>query len=460
MGIHILFIVLYYLLSGILPAEVICGIFTVHCVLAVLRDISNKEKLHLMYVFYTGSIIGALANLSYIYKIHTFGVSETSMYRYVSPEHVSDGILIWAIGNSCIFLGYEMFKKSSFASIAINIPRDMPRKAFYVILTLLIIQFTSLIAILRMLTGGVLILIWVSAIFGIMFYARLWALERNNTYRNYAIILCLLQLWSALNTSFLRFELLTPFFSLFAGYFVGKGSLKYLLSYRIVPIFIFFAVFALFFGRLGGSRSHFIDAFTEERVEENQSYVYEDAEDDKGALFERSSNIAQLSNVVRLTERNGFYGGEVSAPILAAFVPRFLWPDKPQIQLGAWFAVEIGVARRDENGRANNSVNMTIPGNLYLDFGWLGVILGCTLFGGFIAALWNAAKFHSSPYNLTGTLWGGYLMLYSLFGIGADLQIVVSLISSYLSFFVLKKFVQPMFQRMGARKLMARAIGR
>jgi hypothetical protein len=112
------------------------------------------------------------------------------------------------------------------------------------------------------------------------------------------------------------------------------------------------------------------------------------------------------------------------------------------IQLGAWFALEIGVAAELDGGRANNSVNMTIPGEFYLDFGWIGLFIGCFLFGGLVAAFWNAAKFMDSPYNITGTLWGGYLLLYALGGIGADLQIVISLTSTYIVFFIIKKIAQ------------------
>ena len=85
---------------------------------------------------------------------------------------------------------------------------------------------------------------------------------------------------------------------------------------------------------------------------------------------------------------------------------------------------------------------MTIPGEFYLDFGWIGLVIGCLFFGGLLAMFWNAARFMESPYNLSGTLWGGYLLLYALGGIGADLQIVVSLVSTYIVFLIIKKIAQ------------------
>jgi hypothetical protein len=146
---------------------------------------------------------------------------------------------------------------------------------------------------------------------------------------------------------------------------------------------------------------------------------------------------------VNLVEKNGLYLGQASAPLVAALVPRFLWPDKPQIQLGAWFALEIGAASiSSTSGRANNSINMTIPGELYLDFGWFGVVVGGILFGGLVGLFWNAAKFNDSAYNILGALWGGYLLLFALFGIGADLQIIVTLLSTYIIFLVIKKLAK------------------
>jgi hypothetical protein len=457
MGIHILFIALYATLSQALSAETMCIIFIGHCVLCMLLDLSKKVPLHLLYMYYVGAIIGTLANLTFIYNIHTFGLKENSMYRYVVPQYIDDAIMLWTIGNSCVFLGYTAFRKATFPPISMQMARNAPRNAFYVILLLVFLQLTGNVGFLRLLTGGAFIVISSLSVIGILFYARLWAVENNNTYRNYALVLCALQTWIVLNTSYLRFDLLSPFFSLFAGYFIGKGSLKFIFSYRIIPVIAFLVIFSLFFQRLGGSRAHFITAFSQEATaSDTKSFTYDDKEEDKGALFERTANIAQLTNVVRLTERNGLYAGSATAPLLAAFIPRFLWPDKPIIQLGAWFAVEIGVATLDEAGRANNSINMTIPGHLFLDFGWIGLIVGCFLFGGFISALWNASLFNSSAYNLTGTVWGGYLLLYAMLGMGSDLQISVSLISAYLTFFLVKKVIQPMLYRVQPRKLMAR----
>ena len=82
---------------------------------------------------------------------------------------------------------------------------------------------------------------------------------------------------------------------------------------------------------------------------------------------------------------------------------------------------------------------MTIQGHLFLDFGYMGIVIGCMLIGGFLALLWSSTDFYRSPYNITGITFGGHLLMSALTGIGSDLQILVTLISYYLIFIFLKR---------------------
>jgi len=61
-------------------------------------------------------------------------------------------------------------------------------------------------------------------------------------------------------------------------------------------------------------------------------------------------------------------------------------------------------------------------------------------FTAFIGLLWNSTRFYSSEYNISGTIFGGYIFILSI-GSYADLQIVITLLSTYLIFLALKKFV-------------------
>jgi hypothetical protein len=282
---------------------------------------------------------------------------------------------------------------------------------------------------------------------GVLFFAKLWASTDDKKYRNYAVILLLIQTYNALFHSYLRFEIIIPSVIFGIGYFSGKRTSDYLLSYRVLPLVIFLGLFFSIFSELEGYRSNFATGiediyFNSSDEEDDEPLDAYATSVDRGGAFDRASTLGQITAILNLVNNNGFYDGTASAPLVAALIPRALWPDKPKVALGQWFAIEIGTAfiREGKTG-ANNSINMTIPGELYLDFGWFGVILGCFLFGGFFAALWNASQFYLSPYNLTGAIWGGYILLNSLAGVSGDLQIIITLLSFYIVFLLIKRFV-------------------
>lgn len=432
-------------LSRLLPAEMISMLMILHCTLNLISDLSQKRQLNLMTPYYAGVILAMIANIVMLNRIEIYGISETFMYGYIDLESVSEATLVLCLGNSAIFMGYELFTKTSFPSICVEIQNQRTiRHLFTFIVVFTLMHVTGYGIDMAIFGGGVQKVFSLLIVVGIMFFARLWAAEDSKTYRGYAIFLCLMQTVIALYGSFLRSELLTPVMALAVGYFIGKGNVRYALSYRMIPLIAVLAIFSLFFQNLGGNRSHFIDAFKESNNADktNTSYLVVQETDKDNGLLLRNANIAQVSRVVKLVKENGHYKGTASAPLLAAFIPRFIWPDKPIVQLGAWYALEIGVATELEDGRANNSVNMTIPGELYLDFGWIGLFIGCFFFGSLMAAFWNAAQFMDSPYNISGTLWGGYLLLYALAGIGPDLQIVISLTSTYIVFLIIRKILQ------------------
>lgn len=423
----------------------------VHCLSYLASSIfsrNKKSKLNLLSAFSIGVIITTLANTIFLYRLEIYGVSFESMYHYVLPKHTLNAAVLWSIGNSFIYIGYEFFSRKSFPSLRVEINSDKVLDTiFWVVFGLFVLNFTGNLVRLNFISGGLQKTLILFNDMSVLFFARLWGKEGKNKYRNYAITLCVFRVTIAVISAYLRIELVQPFIVFFGGYFLGKGSIKYLFSYRVLPMIGIFLFFATIFGTLGANRAHFSEVFKGKekdvsKVEVAPSYAISSAAaSDRNNVLVRGANMAQLSNIFGLVERRGFYNGKVTIPLLYAFIPRFLWPGKPIVELGAWYALEIGVATISVTGRANNSINMSIPGQLYLDFGYLGVILGCFFFGGIVAMFWNAAEFDSSPYNLIGSLWGGYLLFFALFGIGADMQILITFTSTYLSFFLIKKII-------------------
>ena len=232
--------------------------------------------------------------------------------------------------------------------------------------------------------------------------------------------------------SYLRSAVITPLFAVVLGAVVGERSISVLRRPTFYPVYGIAAAFVVYFGALAEVRQ---SSGGVERLE-----MIRDLSDQEGelarprqTLTSRMTSFNQLSRVGDLVEINGFYDGSTLEYLSYAFVPRFLWPEKPSIAKGAWFALEIGQAWVRPDGRITNSVNMTVPGELYLNFGWLGVLIGCLAFGGLLGVLWSCSGFWQSDANTLGAMFGFYL-LWVAFGLGADLQIVVTLIAVYLLF--------------------------
>lgn len=423
--------------------------FIIHCISFIARQAFSKKhktKLNLMSTFSAGVAITALGNAVFTYRLGLYGLNRDSMYSYVKLDYVAEAAMLWSVGNTFIFIGYEWAQKKSLPSLSIVIDsKSAIDNIFRISLFMAILSATGNLVNLGFISGGAQKMLILFNQMGVLFFARLWGKEDSRKYMNYAVLLCVFRVITALFQAFLRIELVEPFIVLFGGYFIGKGSARMLFSARVLPAIIIMGAFASIFGNLGSNRSHFIDAFIasgETKIEPSYTVIAVQ-ESDRGNVLIRGANTAQISNIFHLVKTNGLYNGAASLPLTYAFIPRFVWPEKPTIELGSWFALEIGAATISKyTGRSNNSVNMSIPGELYLDFGWLGMILGSVLIGRLLALFWNAAHFHD-PYNILGAMWGGYLLFYSLFGVGADLQIFVTFISTYLVFLTVRFILTP-----------------
>jgi hypothetical protein len=236
--------------------------------------------------------------------------------------------------------------------------------------------------------------------------------------------------------AYLRAEILLPIFALLTGLIIGSRSLAVLRRRSLIPVYLLIALFAVNFATLGRIRSK--TAGGESRLEAlrvastaNES----DSTEDAGAILVRLSTLNQLSQVGLLVDRGGFLHGSTLEYLGFAFVPRLLWPAKPKIAKGAWFAYRIGQAILRPDGTYGNSINMTVPGELYLNFGWGGVLAGSYIFGAILALFWSTAMFWTDTSNAFGTAFGFYLLWIGV-GLVADLQIVVTLVAMYLLFLV------------------------
>lgn len=264
--------------------------------------------------------------------------------------------------------------------------------------------------------------------------SRLGAARRSRRVMTVALALALIVATQAALFAYLRAEIVFPFFALLIGLIVGSRSLAILRRRILIPVYLLIALFAVNFATLGRIRSK--AGAGESRVAAFRAATTTDGSDSSdatGSIIVRLSTVNQLSQIGLLVEKGGFLHGSTLEYLGFAFVPRFLWPAKPKIAKGAWFAYRIGQAIVRPDGTYGNSINMTVPGELYLNFGWGGVVVGSYLFGVLLALFWSAAAFWTDSNNPLGTAFGCYLLWIGL-GLVADLQIIVTLVAMYLLF--------------------------
>ena len=86
----------------------------------------------------------------------------------------------------------------------------------------------------------------------------------------------------------------------------------------------------------------------------------------------------------------GLQLGRTMSYIRYAFIPRLVWPDKPNVTRGAWFTNFLGFSKTEE--RATTSTGMTATGELYWNFGIYGVVAGMFAIGCLLSGiLWRLA---------------------------------------------------------------------
>ncbi|BAL23241.1 hypothetical protein [Azoarcus sp. KH32C] len=109
------------------------------------------------------------------------------------------------------------------------------------------------------------------------------------------------------------------------------------------------------------------DGFTETAAESAANWLTRGASAEQGGL------------VMQIAERDGLIGPVLIEGLASIFIPRFLWPGKPQYMPGAWFTWYLGKADSPES--ATTSTAMMLPTELYWMFGIPGVLIGMGLLG-------------------------------------------------------------------------------
>lgn len=440
MILHVVFGIFYALFGLSMDPVVMNYVLIGHMIIAaIFRYRQTHELISPLMVFYIGGILVSYGNVR---MIGIIGTPENYSYWYIEPQYLHEGTMIWCVGNVAIFLGYLFFERVSFPKI-VYVLHDGQMKNLFIFSVLLALFSTQILHILSFL-GSITKILHATGAIGLLFFSRLWAATNEHRYRNYTVVLFILLTLDGFLNSYVRLGLVLPALTLLLGYMAGVRRIGGSNIPRLFPYILYILWFVTAFNSLSRYRSNYTAIVTEEVLsdgETDEDLVPQSSEEVKTPFVIRLSCITQLTNIVKLVNTNGFYNGAASAPLVAALVPRFLWPDKPSIELGLWFALEIGAAYKAEGQRGNNSVNMTAMGELFLDFGWPGVLIGCVLFGLFNVAMWNSSRFTQSTNNFLGAILGGYMLVYSFYTPTLDLQMIISYFAFYLTLLLLNRTI-------------------
>ena len=155
-------------------------------------------------------------------------------------------------------------------------------------------------------------------------------------------------------------------------------------------------------------------------------------------FLNRQFDPVPVAFIVGEVKHSGLLMGETMQYASYALVPRVLWPDKPSVTRGAWFSTYLGLFQTESE--ATTSVGMTATGELYWNFGTIGVIAGMLLIGSCIGALWRMAG--SDPRH--GPL---HMLLYvSLILSMSDMPEAVTVFVSLAITFLTFKFCFTLFE--------------
>jgi len=150
--------------------------------------------------------------------------------------------------------------------------------------------------------------------------------------------------------------------------------------------------------------------------------------------------------VMATPSRIPYQEGGTLIQLWQGLVPRVLWEGKPNIGLGVWFAANYWTP-----GKATAPQAMTHPGELWIDFGLPGVVLGLAILGLLYWALFALLDPRSSP--LGGVVYA--IVFSTLIVVDTDLPLVyITLVQRLVTLalvFGVISFVQALAGRQRAR---------
>jgi hypothetical protein len=149
-----------------------------------------------------------------------------------------------------------------------------------------------------------------------------------------------------------------------------------------------------------------------------------------GGFFNRMFDPTPISYLVGEVRDAGHPGGGTMTYAVSGVVPRALWPDKPSVSQGSWFAKYTGFVPR--NAYSPLSLGVTATGEWYWNFGVAGMIVGMALIGALIGLLWRLAGSRPSANVIAMLLY--VTIVLDMPNMAEAGSMLISLLASFLLF--------------------------
>lgn len=418
----VLLLIIAFLLQSVF---VLLSTSLFYCLYYLYTDFRGLEIRRLdMSVFFS---LGFLLNtISHVLAVTTDDPVQVRYFLLLyKPQHLFEGLALFCVGNIVISEVLRFFCRDMLPGLA---QTDAERAPWWPIFIFSFFLFFINALLPKGALGAVSSVVGIMVHGSVLYLSFEAHLQQSRVRINLLLVYTIFLSFYAFKVSYLRYEIILPWVAYYFGELIARKRFAIFSTQSKVLFVVLMLLVPPLFTYLGKTRASGDPAHKRlEVVAENLSA----SGDDRGeTILTRLSFINQVTNVVHLVNKKGFYEGKTLAYFSYAFIPRFVWPEKPLIKQGQWFAEEAGLAYRDKQGRVNNSINMTVPGEFYLNFGWAGVIVGCWFFGVFFAFIWNNVQGNS----LASWAFRYNLLFGSMAGLGADLQVVVTLTAFFLMY--------------------------
>lgn len=146
-------------------------------------------------------------------------------------------------------------------------------------------------------------------------------------------------------------------------------------------------------------------------------------------FMKRMFEVNAPAYIFELTQKSGFQNGSTFEYIPIAIVPRIFWPDKPVIPQGQRFSAEMFHLERV-------NIGMLIVGELYWNYGFIGIIIGSFIIGLSLGYLWKLLNPVALNNFLYFTLY--FYLLQACIGGSEFSAVFVGILQLIIFFFVLR----------------------